>query len=86
MAAKRELVGKVEYYWQRTQSQLDVCEDCEDVIYGDMHELMYEWWQAPSKVATTISSLKLCPSCYEESKQDYIVNFDPWDEDEINPN
>jgi len=83
--AASDIIGKVEYCWEEDVSQMDVCDECEEVIYGKCHLLVYYWWQKHTP-EQRIVDLCLCPSCFKDSSEDYEINFTPWDEDEINLN
>ena len=83
--AASDIIGKVEYYWEDAVSDMNYCDECEEIIYGKSHLLVYYWWQKHMP-EQRIVDLCLCPSCFAESSEDYEINFNPWDEDEINLN
>ena len=83
--AAGKLVGSVKYYWEEVDDEICQCEECEDIIYGKAHQLVYYHWQIGAQ-EQRIVDICLCESCYTESSEDYQINFDPWDDSDISLN
>lgn len=81
--AARKLIGTVNCYWEKQTSNNHVCDDCDEVIYGDMWVLLYVFSQEGKEDSEQVSTC-YCPSCYAED--DVIIEFEPWWGDKFSDN
>lgn len=78
--ATGNIIGRVEYFWRKVDSNMQTCDNCECEIYSDVHQLVYRWWSI-DRPEKEIIDMELCQSCYED--EDWDINFEPWDDDDI---
>ena len=85
--ATSKLVGQVTCYWEVNTTVDAICEDCEEGICGEVHQLVYYHYTPPEK-KERIVHLEYCPSCYNDLGEDEIeIEFEPWQwGDDVNLN